>query len=49
MKYYKIKLYISPKTLLPFFTTKLTPGEKTWWKMKRAFAGKLHKTLEEHN
>ncbi len=25
----------------------LNPSEKIWWRMKRAFTGKLHKSLEE--
>lgn len=30
---------------LPPYSPELNPAEKIWWKMKRAFTGKLHKTL----
>lgn len=33
-------LFISP------YSPELNPVEKIWWKMKRAFTGKLHKTLD---
>ena len=32
---------------LPPYSPELNPAEKIWWKMKRAFSGKLHKTLEQ--
>lgn len=32
---------------IPPYSPELNPAEKIWWKMKRAFSGKLHKTLEE--
>ncbi len=31
---------------IPPYSPELNPAEKIWWKMKRAFTGKLHKTLE---
>jgi transposase len=31
---------------IPSYAPELNPTEKIWWKMKRAFTGKLHKTLE---
>lgn len=31
---------------IPPYSPELNPAEKIWWKMKRAFSGKLHKTLE---
>jgi transposase len=30
---------------IPPYSPELNPAEKIWWKMKRAFSGKLHKTL----
>lgn len=32
---------------IPPYSPELNPAEKIWWKMKRAFSGKLHKTLEQ--
>lgn len=32
---------------IPPYSPELNPAEKIWWKMKRAFTGKLHKSLEE--
>jgi len=29
------------------YSPELNPSEKIWWKMKRTFTGKLHKTLDE--
>ena len=31
---------------IPPYAPELNPAEKIWWKMKRAFSGKLHKTLD---
>lgn len=32
---------------IPPYSPELNPAEKIWWKMKRSFTGKLHKTLDE--
>jgi transposase len=32
---------------IPPYSPELNPAEKIWWKMKRSFSGKLHKTLDE--
>jgi transposase len=31
---------------IPPYSPELNPAEKIWWKMKRAFSGKLHHTLD---
>ena len=31
---------------IPPYSPELNPAEKIWWKMKRAFSGKLYKTLD---
>lgn len=31
---------------IPPYSPELNPAEKIWWKMKRAFSGKIHKTLD---
>ena len=31
---------------IPPYSPELNPAEKIWWKMKRAFTGKLHKSLD---
>jgi transposase len=31
---------------IPPYSPELNPAEKIWWKMKRNFSGKLHKTLD---
>ena len=31
---------------IPPYSPELNPAEKIWWKMKRAFSGKLHESLE---
>ncbi len=31
---------------IPPYSPELNLAEKIWWKMKRAFSGKLHKTLD---
>lgn len=42
---------IIPKNIallfIPPYSPELNPSEKIWWRMKRAFSGKLHKTLDE--
>lgn len=32
---------------IPPYSPELNPAEKIWWRMKRTFSGKLHKTLDE--
>ena len=32
---------------IPPYSPELNPAEKIWWQMKRAFTGKLHKSLED--
>ena len=32
---------------IPPYSPELNPAEKIWWKMKRAFSGKLHKSLNK--
>lgn len=32
---------------IPPYSPELNPSEKIWWRMKRAFSGKLHKSLDE--
>lgn len=32
---------------IPPYSPELNPAEKIWWGMKRAFSGKLHRTLDE--
>lgn len=31
---------------IPPYSPELNPAEKIWWKMKRAFSGKMHKSLD---
>ena len=31
---------------IPPYSPELNPAEKIWWKMKRAFSGKLHESLD---
>lgn len=31
---------------IPPYAPELNPAEKMWWQMKRAFSGKVHKTLD---
>jgi len=43
----KLKIPENIKLLfIPPYSPELNPAEKIWWKMKRAFSGKLHHTLE---
>ena len=48
--FHKAAKLIIPKNIallfLPPYSPELNPAEKIWWKMKRAFSGKLHKTLD---
>lgn len=32
---------------IPPYSPELNPSEKIWWKMKRAFSGKLHNSLDQ--
>jgi transposase len=45
----KAQKLIIPKNIallfIPPYSPELNPAEKIWWKMKRSFSGKLHKTL----
>lgn len=49
--FHKVQKLIIPKNIellfIPPYSPELNPSEKIWWKMKRAFTGKLHKTLDE--
>ncbi len=48
--FHKAKTLIIPDNMallfIPPYSPELNPAEKIWWKMKRAFSGKLHKTLD---
>jgi transposase len=48
--FHKAKRLIVPDNMgllfIPPYSPELNPAEKIWWKMKRAFSGKLHKTLD---
>lgn len=44
------RLLLPDNIFLPFIppcTPQLNPAENIWWKMKRRFTGKLHKTLDK--
>lgn len=49
--FHKGQKLIIPKNIwllfIPPYSPELNPSEKIWWKMKRAFTGKLHKTLNQ--
>lgn len=49
--FHKVKTLIIPDNIqlvfIPPYSPELNPSEKIWWKMKRAFSGKLHKSLDE--
>jgi transposase len=32
---------------IPPYSPELNPSEKIWWRIKRAFTGKLYKSIEE--
>lgn len=48
--FHKGRELIVPKNIcllfIPPYSPELNPAEKIWWKMKRSFSGKLHKTLD---
>jgi transposase len=48
--FHKAQKLIVPENIallfIPPYSPELNPAEKIWWKMKRAFSGKLHKTLD---
>lgn len=48
--FHKAKRLVIPENIIllfiPAYAPELNPSEKIWWKMKRAFTGKLHKTLD---
>jgi transposase len=48
--FHKAKKLIIPESIallfIPPYAPELNPAEKIWWKMKRAFSGKLHETLD---
>lgn len=48
--FHKAKHLVIPDNIalvfIPPYSPELNPAEKIWWKMKRAFSGKLHKTLD---
>ena len=49
--FHKSKALIIPNNIallfIPPYSPELNPAEKIWWKMKRAFTGKLHKSLDQ--
>jgi transposase len=49
-KFHKGKNLVIPKNIIflfiPPYSPELNPSEKIWWKFKRQFSGKLHKTLD---
>jgi len=49
--FHKAQRLIIPNNIyllfIPPYSPELNPSEKIWWKMKRAFSGKLHKTLDK--
>lgn len=48
--FHKAERLVIPENIIllfiPPYAPELNPSEKIWWKMKRAFSGKLHKTLD---
>jgi transposase len=48
--FHKAERLIIPQNIcllfIPPYSPELNPAEKIWWKMKRAYSGKLHKTLD---
>ena len=48
--FHKAQQLIVPENIgllfIPPYSPELNPAEKIWWKMKRHFSGKLHKTLD---
>jgi transposase len=49
--FHKAKSLIIPDNIallfIPPYSPELNPAEKIWWKMKRAFTNRLHKSLDE--
>ena len=49
--FHKAQRLIIPENIcllfIPPYSPELNPSEKIWWKMKRAFSDKLHKTLDQ--
>lgn len=49
--FHKAERLIKPNNIgllfIPPYSPELNPAEKIWWRMKRAFTGKLHKSLNE--
>ena len=49
--FHKAKILNIPNNIallfIPPYSPELNSSEKIWWRMKRAFTGKLHKSLEE--
>jgi transposase len=49
--FHKASTLIVPENIallfIPSYSPELNPAEKIWWAMKRAFTGKLHKSLDE--
>jgi transposase len=49
--FHKAKSLVIPDNIallfIPPYSPELNPAEKIWWKMKRAFTNKLHKSLDE--
>ena len=49
--FHKAKKLIIPENIallfIPPYSPELNPAEKIWWKMKRAFTGKLHENLDK--
>lgn len=48
--FHKVSKLVIPKNIrlvfIPPYSPELNPSEKIWWKMKRAFSGKLHEVLD---
>jgi transposase len=48
--FHKVVKLVIPKNIklvfIPPYSPELNPSEKIWWKMKRAFTGKLHEVLD---
>ena len=48
--FHKAKRLVIPDNIallfIPPYSPELNPAEKIWWKMKRAFSGKMHKSLD---
>ena len=49
--FHKAKHLIIPNNIallfIPPYSPELNPAEKIWWRMKREFTGKLHKSIDE--